>query len=194
MNDPTHQAEIQFNLRETTQTNIMKWAVPEVVGMLPEEVRGKEVPATTTTTATTGVVVDVSPEVEEDKEVSGMAPTTTTSTPEGRKRKTIVIAEGKGKKFVFNKRGKLKVDEIKELARTNKYIFSWLKPTPPPMPELAKVMEIEQMDSSEYMDVVDTVQEEILERVRLRQLEWLWQVIEMADSTVLESERMVCSS
>ena len=58
------------------------------------------------------------------------------------------------------------------------------------------VMEMEQMDKPEYMDVVDTVREERLERVRLRQLEWAAQMLckmEMVDSLVLESERMVCS-
>ena len=68
---------------------------------------------------------------------------------------------------MFNKRGKLKADEIIELARTNKNIFNWLKPTPPPMPMQTKVVEMEQMDTPEYMDVVDTVREERLERVRL---------------------------
>ena len=107
---------------------------------------------------------------------------------------------GSDKKFVFNKRGKLKDDEIVELARTNKNIFSWLKPTLPPMPKLAKVMETEQMDTPEDMDVVDTVREERLERVRLRQLEWVGQmlckglVMELVDSAVMESEMMICSS
>jgi hypothetical protein len=61
---------------------------------------------------------------------------------------------------VFNKRGKLKDDELKELSRTNKNIFSWLKPKPTPAPlhMLAKVMEVEVKD----MDVVDTVREERL--------------------------------
>ena len=137
MNGQTNQAEVQFKLKETKQTDIRIWAIPEVVELLPEEVRDKEVQATTITTATTGVVVEMMSEVEEGMEVSGMAPATTTATLEGRKRKAIVLTEGKSKKFVFNKRGKLKVDEIKELARTNKNIFSWLNPTPPPVPKLA---------------------------------------------------------
>ena len=64
------------------------------------------------------------------------------------------------------------------------------------MPKQAKVVELEQMDTPEYMDVVDTVREERLESVRLRQLEWAAQMLckmEMVDSLVLESERMVCS-
>ena len=56
------------------------------------------------------------------------------------------------------------------------------------------------MDTPEFMDVVDTAREERLERDRLRQLEWAAQmlckglVMEMVDSAVVESERMVCSS
>ena len=54
--------------------------------MLPEEVKGKEVPATTTTTAATGLV-GMLPEVEEGKEVSVMVTAvTTTASPGGRKR------------------------------------------------------------------------------------------------------------
>ena len=106
------------------------------------------------------------------------------------------------KKFVFNKRGKLKEDELKELARTNKNILSWLKtkPTPAPVPKLAKVMEVEHTDEIEDMDVVDTVREERLERVRIRQLEWACQMIckglvgEMVDTAVMVSERTVCES
>ena len=41
----------------------------------------------------------------------------------GKKRKAEVMAEGSKKKFVFNKRGKLKDDELIELARTNKNIL-----------------------------------------------------------------------
>ena len=52
---------------------------------------------------------------------------------------------------------------MKELARTNKNIFSWLKPTPAPMLKRAKVLEMENMDEIENMDMVDTVQEERLE-------------------------------
>ena len=51
--------------------------------------------------------------------------TTTKATADRRKRKAEVLAEGSKNQFVFNKRGKLKDDEIKELARTNKNIFSW---------------------------------------------------------------------
>ena len=71
-------------------------------------------PATTTTTTTIGVVVML-PEEEEGKE--GAVSTTTTATTEGKKRKAEVLAEGSKSKFVFNKRGKLKDDEIKELWR-----------------------------------------------------------------------------
>jgi hypothetical protein len=70
---------------------------------------------------------------------------------------------------VFNKRGKLKDEEIRELARTKKSIFSWLKRPPPPM---AKVMEFECQGEVENMDVVNAVREDRLERVRIRQLEW----------------------
>ena len=84
-----------------------------------------------------------------------------------RKAEVMVEAPDKKKKFVFNKRGKLKEDELKELSRTNKNIFSWLKPkskpTHTPVYMLAKVMEVEVED----MDVVDTVREERLERVRI---------------------------
>ena len=115
-----------------------------------------------------------------------------------RKAEVMVEAPDKKKKFVFNKRGKLKEDELKELSRTNKNIFSWLKPkskpTQTPVYMLANVMEVEVED----MDVVDTVQEERLERVRIRQLEWACQMLckvlvsEMVDTAVMVSERTVC--
>ena len=73
-------------------------------------------------------------------------------------------------KFKYNKRGKLKDDKIKELARTNLNIFSWLKPSPPPMIKVAEVMEVECQDEVENMDVGDAMREERLERVRVRQL------------------------
>ena len=114
-----------------------------------------------------------------------------------KKRKaTELIEVTTKKKFVFNKRGKLKDDELKELARTNKNIFSWLKPTPAPVLKLAKVMGVEHTEEMEDMDVRD----ERLERVRLRQLEWACQMIckglvmEMVDTAVLVSERTVCES
>jgi hypothetical protein len=132
---------VQFKLKEPKQTSIKEWALPGVVVMLPEEEKGKEVPTTSTTTTTTAVV-EMLP--EECKEVSVLvAATTITATKEGRKRKAEVLAEGSKKKFVFNKRGKLNVDEMKELSRTNKNIFSWLKPTPAPMLKVAKVVEME---------------------------------------------------
>ena len=59
-------------------------------------------------------------------------PASTKATADGSKRKAEVLAESSKKKFMFNKRGKLKDDELIELARTKKNIFSWLKPTPPP--------------------------------------------------------------
>ena len=55
------------------------------------------------------------------------------------------------------------------------------------------------MEMVENMDVVDAVQEERLERVRLRQLEWLCRmmckgmVMEMVDRSAEMSERRVCS-
>jgi hypothetical protein len=49
--------------------------------------------------------------------------------PGGKKRKAEFLADSSKKKFVFNKRGKLKDDELIELARTNRNIFSWLKPS-----------------------------------------------------------------
>ena len=64
------------------------------------------------------------------------------------------------------------MDEIKELPRTNKNIFSWLRPPPPPMIKVAKVVKLEYQDEVENMDVVNAVREERLERVRVRQLEW----------------------
>ena len=114
--------------------------------------------------------------------------TSAKATADGRKRKAEVLAEGSKNKFVFNKRGKLKDDEIKELGRTNKNIFCWLKPTPPPMITLAEVVELECQEEVQKMDMFDTVWEERLERVRLRQLEWACKmlckglVMEMATS------------
>ena len=69
-------------------------------------------------------------------------------------------------KFQFNKKGKLTIEEVAELSRTNMNIFSWLYP-------VKKVLEaMEPAEDVEDMEVVDTVREERLERVRLRQLEW----------------------
>ena len=59
------------------------------------------------------------------------------NTTEGKKGKAEESAENA--KLKFNKRGKLKVDELKELTRTNKNIFSWLKPQPPPVIQVARV-------------------------------------------------------
>ena len=65
-------------------------------------------------------------------------------------------------KFQFNKKGKLTIEEVAEMSRTNKNIFSWLKP-------VKKVVEvIEPEEEVEDMEVV----EERLEIVRMRQLEW----------------------
>ena len=58
---------------------------------------------------------------------------------------------------MLNKRGKLKDEEIVELARTNKPIFRWLKPTPPPMIKVAEVEELECQEEVENMDVVNAV-------------------------------------
>ena len=61
---------------------------------------------------------------EAEEEHTPLPETAGENTTEGKKRKAEDSAENA--KFKFNKRGKLKVDEIKELARTNKNIFSWL--------------------------------------------------------------------
>ena len=89
------------------------------------------------------------------------------NTTEGKKGKAEESAENA--KLKFNKRGELKVDEIKELTRTNKNIFSWLRPPTTHMIKVAEVVEIECQDEMENMDVVDAVWEERLER----QLEWI---------------------
>ena len=90
------------------------------------------------------------------------------------------------------------MDEIKELARINKNIFSWLKLLPPPIIKVAEVVEIECQDDVENMDRVDAVQEEKLERVRVRQLEWTAKMLckeliqELVQKSVEEAVRMLC--
>ena len=74
---------------------------------------------------------------------------TTLAVPVKKRKATELIEVTTKKKFVFNKRGKLKGGELKELVRTNKNIFIWLKPTPAPVLKLAKVMEMEHTDGIE---------------------------------------------
>ena len=79
--------------------------------------------------------INVQINVKESKQSSmkeWTQPASTKATADGRKRKAEVLDENSKKNLLFNKRGKRKYDEIIELARTNKNIFSWLKPTPPP--------------------------------------------------------------
>ena len=120
----------------------------------------------------------------------------TEASAEGRKRKRVEDTEKAGgkaaQKFQFNKKGKLTIEEVAELSRTNKNIFSWLNP-------VKTVVEvIEPAEDVEDMEVVDTVREERLERVRMRQLEWAASmhckdvIKEMIGKAVELSEERVC--
>ena len=74
--------------------------------------------------------------------------------PEGRKRKAD--QEEKVSWLRFNKKGKLTKDEITELSRTNKNMFSWLKPVSP----LVEVVESE----DHVMEVVDNLRDQFVLR------------------------------
>ena len=78
------------------------------------------------------------------------------------------------------------MDEIKELARTNKNIFSWLKPPTTHMIKVAEVVEIECQDEMENMDVVDAVWEERLEMMCKESIQ------ELVQKSVEEAGRMLC--
>ena len=67
--------------------------------------------------------------------------------PEGRKRKA-------------DQKGKQTKDEITELSRTNKNMFSWLKPVSP----LVEVVECEDQEEVEVMEVVDNLRDQFVLR------------------------------
>ena len=81
---------------------------------------------------------------------------------------------------------------MKELARTNKNIFSWLKPEPTPILKVAKVVEMECKDEIENIDMVNTVPEERLELECACLMLCKGLVMEKVDKAVIESERVIC--
>ena len=94
------ESNVMLRVKGTMQTNIKEWAKPEVV-------RGGD-------------------QAEHCHILPGGSRQDTTLAVPVKKRKADVMVEAqdkKKKKFVFNKRGKLKDAELKELSRTSKNIF-----------------------------------------------------------------------
>ena len=74
---------------------------------------------------------------------------------------------------MFNTRGKINKKESKELMRTHKNIFDWVKKGKESLIEKEKFEEKEKSEESEPMEVEPLEKEERLERVLRRKTVWL---------------------